>query len=129
MPKVRIPAYVTTGDLVLIVTLFIFSITFLLMTAIHRQPGAMASVEIDGRRIALLDLSKNRVITIRGNTGNMDIQVQDHKVRVSSSGCPQKICVQAGYRYKAGDVIVCVPNKIVVRIISRDEKNLDIITG
>lgn len=127
--RMKIPACVTAADLCLIGFLFLFSIALLTMTTIHRRPGTGASIETDGRRIALLDLSKNQVITIRGYLGNMDIQVQDGKIRVSSSPCKQKICQHSGYRSKAGDIIVCVPNKIVIRIISRNDKTLDLITG
>lgn len=40
--------------------------------------------------------------------------------------CPDKLCVHQGYISRVGEVLVCIPNKVVVEIKSDDsEKELD----
>lgn len=69
-------------------------------------------------------LSKDQVIQIAGFIGIVRVQVLAHKVYVVNSTCPDKICVKAGSINKPGPMIVCAPNKVVIRIISQRIKPL-----
>jgi len=40
------------------------------------------------------------------------------KVRVKESSCPNKICVKTGWIKRSGEIIVCAPNEVTVRILS-----------
>lgn len=52
--------------------------------------------------------------------GQAVLEVKNGAVRLLSQDkyfCPQKICVRAGWISKPGETIVCVPNRLVVRIV------------
>ena len=51
----------------------------------------------------------------------MTVEIKDGKVRISDSDCPDKICEKTGFITSPIQAIVCLPNRISVRII--DEKN------
>ncbi|MFH1561996.1 MAG: NusG domain II-containing protein [Nitrospirota bacterium] len=73
--------------------------------------------------------SKSQTIFVQGALGTTTIEIKQKKVRVVASTCPQKICVKMGWRNKNGDTIVCVPNKVVVKIVSaRQKQQIDAIT-
>ena len=44
------------------------------------------------------------------------IAVSDGTIRVTESACPQQICVRMGRKGRAGELIACVPNALVVRL-------------
>ncbi|MDI6736453.1 MAG: NusG domain II-containing protein [bacterium] len=75
------------------------------------------------KAIKRINLSvRPQTVSVHGVLGTTTIEVQGKKVRVVSSPCSQKICVKMGWRGKNGETIVCLPNKIVVRIISPRQK-------
>ncbi len=77
----------------------------------------------------ILPLNKNRLINIKGKIGNLLIEIKDKRVRVVRASCPNKICVKTGWISKNGEYIACVPNKVIIKLIStKHKKNVDFIT-
>lgn len=70
----------------------------------------------DGLLVAELNLSKNNVFTLPSK--EMDIEVNEGKVRVARSNCRKQICVRTGWIQVPGEVIVCVPNRILIEVQS-----------
>jgi hypothetical protein len=53
------------------------------------------------------------------------ISVRGGKVGFIHSNCPDKICVRSGFLSIPGEVAVCLPNRVVVRVTSREGSELD----
>ncbi|MDI6638910.1 MAG: NusG domain II-containing protein, partial [Bacillota bacterium] len=51
----------------------------------------------------------------RGRTVVVEI-AEDGRARVRASDCPDKVCVKTGWIEHPGEVIVCLPNRVVVKI-------------
>ncbi|MGE5574203.1 MAG: NusG domain II-containing protein [Bacteroidota bacterium] len=51
----------------------------------------------------------------RGHTVAVEI-AGDGRARVSDSDCPDKVCVRTGWIERPGEAIVCLPNRVVVKI-------------
>ena len=51
----------------------------------------------------------------------MKIVVSDGTVRVEDADCPDKICEKSGAISKAGQTIVCLPNRVVIKILGKGE--------
>jgi len=122
-------SFLTKGDKILFVILLVTSFASLSFTRFFRDIGREVIVEVDGVRVARLDLFENQTIQVHGPIGKTVIEVKASKVRVVSSACPHKICVKTGPVNHAGDTIICVPNKVVVRVLGKNKKQLDVITG
>ncbi|MEW6608492.1 MAG: NusG domain II-containing protein [bacterium] len=69
-----------------------------------------------------VSLSKQQTIFAHGALGTTTIEIKEKKVRVINSPCLQKLCVKMGWKDKNGQIIACIPNKIVVKIISTTRK-------
>jgi len=91
--------------------------------------GSTVLVDVGGKTVAKLDLREEKEITVKGEKGDLRIEVRDGRVRVAEADCPNRICVRTGWRSRGGDVIVCVPNRTVVRILGRDKTIVGGITG
>ena len=80
-------------------------------------PGGTAVVTVDGREIAVLDLSKDQELTADGAYGGSNhIKIQDGQVWVTEATCPDKICIHQGKISQEGETIVCLPNRMIIQI-------------
>ena len=83
----------------------------------HLAPAVRAEVAVDGKTVETLDLSKDQEITIRGAQGGTNfLVIQDGTIRCSQASCPDKVCVRQGRQSRDGDMIVCLPNRVTVRV-------------
>jgi hypothetical protein len=98
------------------------------MARLFREQGKVALVESMGKEYVKLFLADPGSFDVPGKLGNSHIIVADHQIYFQSSPCPDKLCVHSGAAHLQGDVLVCVPNQVVIRIQSDTEKNLDLIT-
>ena len=87
--------------------------------------GATARVLLGDAVIEELPLSADRQLRLR-DVG-MTLEVKDGRVRVVESDCPNKVCVHTGWIALSGEVIACVPNRVIIRIDGPEEPLLDAI--
>lgn len=106
-----------------------FDILFLLPLLIiffkKPEPGKQVEIFIDGKLKFIYSLDDDRKIDIKGNIGISTIEIKDGKIRMVFSPCPDKLCMKQGYIMNKGESIVCVPNRIVIKIKG---ENIDGIT-
>ncbi len=91
--------------------------------------GSAVIVEVGGKAVEKLNIREDRVVTVRGEQGDMRIEVLNGRVRVAEADCPNRICVRTGWRSREGEVIVCVPNRTVIRILGKERNDVGGITG
>ena len=118
----------TRADRMLLFASFLLSCLSLALLKGWGDEGRVALVEVEGRPYARLYLSEPRRLSIPGRLGEMVLVVQDQRVRIEASHCPQKICVHSGAIRRSGELLVCVPNRVVVRINGGTEHPFDLIT-
>lgn len=57
---------------------------------------------------------KNQVLSIEGTKGNVLLNIENKKVRVISSSCTHKTCINSGSITFPGESIVCIPNELMI---------------
>jgi hypothetical protein len=77
---------------------------------------AAAEVQAGGGRVAALDLWRDGVTEVAGPLGVTRLEVRAGRVRVLSSPCPRQACRHGGWIGDAGEMLVCLPNEVVVRL-------------
>ena len=110
-------------DIMLISILVISLISWLVVWGITANNKNRKAVIIhDDEVIMELDLSVDKEIELyeleNGKTleYRMIIIVKDNKIWVEENECPNHDCIKEGKKSKVGDVIICLPNKIIIRI-------------
>ena len=63
-------------------------------------------------------LAVDRIIEVEG-TGNR-IEIKDGSVRMTDTDCPDELCIRTGSISKSGQTIVCLPNRVTVRIVGEE---------
>lgn len=82
------------------------------------------SVQVDGKEIKKISFGANMVgktIDIETEFGYNKIEVGDERVRVIEADCPDELDVKQGWISSQGEIIVCLPNRMIVEI--KSEKN------
>ncbi|MCD6170047.1 MAG: NusG domain II-containing protein [Candidatus Latescibacteria bacterium] len=111
----------TTSDKALIVALLVLSFaSFWIIPGAGKQGGAVL-IEQNGKLIKMLPLDRETTVNVEGPLGTTVVKVEKGKARIIRSPCPRKLCLRMGSISKAGEMVVCVPNKVVVRIKGKQE--------
>ena len=59
---------------------------------------------------------EQRTVTVTGPVGKSIVEFQDSRVHMLWSDCPDKICRRMGWIAEPGQVVVCMPNKVVISV-------------
>ncbi|HPD02229.1 MAG TPA: NusG domain II-containing protein [Eubacteriales bacterium] len=84
-------------------------------------PKAGNTVEIyeSGKLVYSLPLSEDREVDVKGD-GKFIVKIEEGKVFVKTSDCPNQDCVHSAPIKSGGGVIICLPNEIVIKITATD---------
>ena len=77
-------------------------------------------VNAEDKEILKIDLNTNKEYTVKGYLGDVVLEVKNKKIRVKEETSDKHICSKEGYIYTNNKSLVCMPNKIIVKIISED---------
>lgn len=118
--------HVTFADKVLIGVLLLLSLGSypLIRLAIASGEGEMVRIEANGKEFAIVSLQDAQTLLVPGPLGNTEVVIHEHEVFVADSPCRAKICVKMGHVSQAGQMIVCVPNKVSIRVLGKKGQEL-----
>jgi len=123
---------VAAGVLLLVAGLFLANHLFLGLNA----QGGFASVEVDNHQVQEVPLLEGapRYTPISLPRGQAVLEVEGGKIRVLPMPreiCPLNICSSVGWIDRPGQVIVCLPNRMIISISGAEEDplNLDGVTN
>ncbi len=107
----------TPFDLLLVAGVVALAV-FLIMGSVAKAsgPGETAVVEVNGREVMQISLNENRDYTVDGFRGETYISISNGEIRINDSDCPDKLCVKMGWISRSDASIVCLPNRVVVRV-------------
>ncbi len=127
----------TRADRLLVLILILLGLASysLLERAFPRAADAAAVVEVGGREVVRLSLSPDlpaRKVPLEIEGGIAELEVSGGKIRIlpmSDSLCPKHVCSKRGWIGKPWEMIVCMPNRITVRIAGgMDGEGVDLMT-
>jgi hypothetical protein len=126
MQQHSIRQHVTLADKILIGCLLLLSLASypIIRSAIVTGEGEKVRIETNGREFAEISLQEEQTLMVPGPLGHTTVIVQNHEVFVSHSPCCAKICIKMGHVSQAGQMIVCVPNKVSIRVLGKKGQQL-----
>lgn len=88
-------------------------------------------ITVDGKIYKEIQLTKDtdEKIDINTNYGKNEVVIKNGEVHMHESNCKDKICIKMGKISIPGDSIICLPNRLMVKIVSddKDDNRLDMI--
>ena len=87
-------------------------------TLCNREAGGMAVITVDGEEMLRVSLSEPHTYIRQDQSGEVlnTVVVRDGRVCVESANCPDQICVRTGWIEYDGQMIVCLPHKLIVTV-------------
>ena len=68
---------------------------------------------------------EERDIFVDTNIGGVNVKFKDNMVRVTSSNSPLKLNVKQGWIKDPGEVIIGVPDRLLIKIVGDKKDNTD----
>lgn len=102
-------------DYALVVFLIIFSLMFFIFLK-DEAGGKEVVVFFDQKEVLRVPISKDSVYSVEGLNGEVVLEVNNGRVRIIKETSPNNICSKMGYIDKSYETLICLPNKIVVKI-------------
>ena len=90
------------------------------------EQGNVVVVYQEGEKIQEIPLDKDTEVLIENNYTNKLI-VRDKKVAIVESDCPGMDCVHSGWISGKGRSLVCLPNRVEIRIEGDIDSEVDFI--
>jgi hypothetical protein len=104
----------------LIFIFLIFSIIGIIYLFLPKGEAKYLVVQVENReilRIPLTKLKSGDKYKVRGPLGDSIFEyIEGRGVHMISSPCPDKICIKQGFINKAGESIVCLPNRVIITL-------------
>lgn len=110
------------GDKVIFSVIAVFFLAITIYTFFYRNTSEItaAVIEIDGKlykRIQLSeDMPKEKIHIKLDEKKEFQITIENGKVWMDHSTCPNQICVKTGAISKKGESIICLPYKTAIYI-------------
>lgn len=112
--------------IITIILILIFGISYFIIDYISRNNAStIAEIYQNSKLIRVVDLSKEDTFTITTQDGSYNtIHINlDGEIAIIESSCPNKTCVHTGYTKTPSKPIICLPNKLEIRIVLEDNIN------
>lgn len=116
----------TRGDKILVVLLLAFSVFIAIYFARlgTNTSGKYVSVQVNGEEIKKIQFSEELVgntYVIQTEFGRNVLELGDDNVRVIEADCPDQLDVKQGAISRPGQLLVCLPNRLIVEIKTERE--------
>lgn len=85
-------------------------------------------VSYKDKEVLRADLAVDKTYQVKGSLGEVHVEVENQKVRVEKETSPLHLCSIQGWVGEANRPIVCLPNNIVVQIVTSDQEEGDVDT-
>lgn len=113
------------NDVILIGVILVLAVAGLLYMKMSQTTGDMVIVTVDGQVYKELPLGKDTTVEIEGVNGTNLLQIKDGYADIIEASCPDEVCVHAKSINHNEETIVCLPNKVIVKVQSSNDSGLD----
>ena len=109
------------NDIKLIIIIILIIITTLIIINTIPQKGNTATVYYQDKIIKTIDLTKDGEYKVEGLLGEVVLEVKNNQIRVKKENSKNHICSKEGYIGETNKTLICLPNKIIIKITNKEE--------
>lgn len=83
-------------------------------------------VRCDNQLVKRVKLSESihETFTVQAsNGGHNTVQIDGMRVRIAEASCHDQVCVRTGWLTRAGQAAVCLPNRVVVKLVGQSDED------
>ena len=117
------------NDILLITVITASALLIAVLLFMSGRKGPCAEIYVDGILKAEYILTDDREVEIKGYNGGSNILIiKDGAAYMREASCPDKLCIHQGKISRSGQAIVCLPNRVVIKINDSEGGDYDAIT-
>ena len=110
--------------LLIIGAVLVVAVAGLLVIQALREEGAQVVITWNGEVDGTYSLDEDRTFVFEGENGGYNVvTIEDGFVFMEEANCPDQICVKHKPLNQTADPIVCLPNSLVVEVITNETEN------
>lgn len=121
MEKKKADRFYNRNDIILIISLLLICSVALIYLFVFRKGGDTVRVTVDGEIYGIyslsVDMSEN-IITEKDAECFNRLIISEGKAYIEEASCPDGICVAHRPVFRDGESIVCLPNRVVVTVVT-----------
>ena len=107
--------------------ILLFSIAILLFIASASLSGGSGYVNVESPEGSYrYSLATDREVVVHGPLGETHIIIENGSAKIIDSPCPTKTCVQQGAIANSSGWIACLPNQILLTIVSSGDGEMEV---
>lgn len=111
-------------DFILIFSvLLITAVTFGINYVVNMKNGNNIEIYVDNKLYKTYNIDDEKEIRIENKGEYNIVKIHDNGVEITQASCPDKVCVHAGFIKKPSQSIVCLPNKVHIKISTKNHVN------
>ena len=110
-------------DLLLIALLLAAALTLLLLPR-PSAAGAAVLVLQDGEEIGRYPLSEDRTVSIGEEAYNL-LTIKNGAAAVTEANCGDHTCVRTGWIDRTGEQIICLPHRLIIKVVGGGSSDWD----
>lgn len=109
--------YIKRNDIILISAILLISLVFTVILYKGMRNGDRITVYVDSKTVGEYPLESDGTIVIEGyNGGHNTLTVENGYAFMSDASCPDKLCIHQGRISGEGQMIVCLPNRVIIKV-------------
>ena len=109
---------------VLIGVILVAAVAGILVIQSVREEGAQVVITWNGQVEGTYPLDEDQTFVFDGESGGYNVvTIEDGFVFMEEANCPDQICVKHKPLNQTADPIVCLPNSLVVKVITNETEN------
>ena len=105
------------ADFVLIISIILLSISSFFAIYSQNSEGNSVTISKNGKILYTLPLSEETKVDLGGNI----VCIEEGRAYMQSADCPDKLCIKTGKIKDSGRSIVCLPNKVEVKVTKKSD--------
>ena len=103
--------------------IFVIIILFIVNNIKNNKKSEAIEIYINNKLYKSIPIDEDEDLKIEGEFGYNYIKIHDNGVEITEASCPDKVCVESGFISKPSERIVCMHNKVVIKIKASDKVN------
>lgn len=117
------------SDIILMISIVIIGLISAVYISLAKTKGDKVEIKVNNRIYGTYSLYIDRTVVVEGKNSKNIVTIKDGSVKMSSASCKNQICVHHSPISKAGESIICLPNKVIVRIKGSSSKGVDAVSN
>ncbi len=110
--------------IIIAVVLAVAGALLFFLYAVNDNYGACVQIEVDGKVTETLPIDTDTTkVIVSENGGENTLVIKDGSAKMTQADCPDGICVSHKSINRNGESIICLPHKVVVTVIDKNDSD------